>query len=139
MPTECGPACISCKYQKYTCDHVQCVKKLCEDPGSTVDIPNMTLYRSVKCPVADRAVQNKPTLISSKKIPFKLGFSITNTISTPFSVRFKVNQDGVCQLNADPTTPCVVCGHVNWSSECEKIRDTVIITQNKIILKAIGK
>ena len=134
MPSEHGPACITCKHQKYTCGHVQCVRRIIQDPGNISDIPD--IYLNVKPPAEGRVLKKLPTLMSNKKIPFILPSNLKSVISTPYSVRFKMDNDGVCQLIEDPSAPCILCGRVNWGAS-EKTRDSIIITSNRIF-KALG-
>ena len=126
IPSEHGPACISCKHQKYTCAHVQCVQKIIQDPEDVSDIPD--IYLNLKSPAEGK--KSLPTLMSTKRIPFILPNSLKSVISTPYSVRFKMSNDGICQLMEDQSTPCELCGRVNWGAS-DKIRESIIITQNR--------
>ena len=130
-------ACLTCRYGKTNCDHVQ---HLLGFVRSESDLPDdLKLFsQAVSQTSVPRPKKCYPdlTCLSKQKIPFVLPPELSAVLSMPPVERFLTGSNNVAKLVPDASVPCSECFKMSWSEPY--LSCTSLIVTERQLLQAHG-
>ena len=135
--TNTGIGCVTCKYGKSNCQHVQKMVSVIENT-SDEDIPNTLLpFLAARSRTKVQKMSTNLKCVSSKRIAFKTPSSQAIVMVQSLEFRFNIS-NSICHLKEDNgCIPCLKCGQCLWTEvPSEKLQLVILPT---LTLRAIGK